>query len=75
LLFYIPHLPKDEITGILVVAIVSIYIVLRLLYGRPELFPKGETVKENFNALGLFLLMLLIMVILRIILGIGLYFK
>jgi hypothetical protein len=74
LLFYLPLLPKDEIIGILVIAMVSTYTILRLLYGRHELFPKGEIVKEKFHPLGLFLIVLLMMIILRIVLGIGLNF-
>lgn len=74
-LFYIPILPTNEIAGLMVTALVLSYTVFRLLYGRPELFPKGETIREKFPALGLLLIMILMMIVLRIVLGIGLYFR
>ena len=71
-LYYLPGLPKDEIIGLGMIAAISIYFILRILYGRPEHMPKGETVAEKFNPVSLFLIILIFIIILRIVLGIGL---
>lgn len=70
-LFYLPDLPKDEIIGIIALAIVSFYIIARLLLARPELFPKGEFVKEIYPPRQLFIIILIMIIAFRIILGIG----
>jgi hypothetical protein len=53
------------------IAAISIYFILRILYGRPEHMPKGETVAEKFNPISLFFIILIFIIILRIVLGIG----
>jgi hypothetical protein len=70
-LYYLPSLPKDEITGLFVIMVISAFTILRLLYGRHEQLPKGEKVKEKFNPVLLFPIVLVFIVILRVILGIG----
>ena len=69
-LFYLPDLPKDEIIGTIVLAIVSLSIVARLLFSRPELFPKGEFVKEIYPPRQFFYITLILIIAFRIILGI-----
>jgi hypothetical protein len=70
-LYYLPGLPKGEIIGLGLIAGVSIYNIIRLLYGRPEQFPKGEIVPEKLNPVLLFLFILILIILLRILLGIG----
>jgi hypothetical protein len=68
-LFFLPGMPKDEIYGLIVMVAVSFFVIIMLLYGKPELFPKGIAVKENYSFTRLFFIIILLVLILRIILG------
>lgn len=71
LLFFLPDLPKEEIMGLLLIALLSFYAILRLLYGRAEQLPKGDIVIEKLNPKLIFFVILMLVIILRILLGIG----
>jgi hypothetical protein len=70
-LYFLPDPPKEEIAGLLVMALLSVYTILRLLYGRPEQLPKGEIVIEKSDPKRLFFIILILIILLRILLGIG----
>jgi hypothetical protein len=74
-IFFIPGLPKDEMTGLIILSLPVIIIFLRIIIANPEFMPSRMKVEEIFSPLHLFIIMLAILVILRIILGIGISFN
>jgi hypothetical protein len=68
-LFFLPGLPKDEIAGLAIVAIIAGYTILKLLYGRHESLPKGEAVTDKTNPKLLLAIVLVAVIVLRVVLG------
>jgi hypothetical protein len=70
-LFFLPHFPKDEIIGLMVLTLPFIYVFLRLTIMRPEFLKSRNWVEENYDPFRLCIILLIIIIILRILLGIG----
>jgi hypothetical protein len=71
ILFFIPGLPKEEILGLILVVLPVIYIAIRLLYKQPMRSTLKYTVEEVFYQWQIFAVILVLIIIVRIVLGIG----
>jgi hypothetical protein len=71
LLFFLPGLPWDEITGLVILIAVSIYLLLKTSNTDPDMFSYKEKPEEKINPILLVSIVLASIALLRILLGMG----
>jgi hypothetical protein len=70
-LFFLPNLPKEEILGLLFIAIPALYSVIRLINSKPRTPSTKYQVQEIFQQWQIFIAVFILIVILRVLMGIG----
>jgi hypothetical protein len=71
LLFFLPDLPKEEILGLIFIAAPLLYSVIRLFYANFRIPSLKYQVTEIFLQWQIFIAVFILVVIIRILLGIG----
>jgi hypothetical protein len=71
LLFFLPGMPWDEITGLAILIVVSIHLLLKTSNTDPDMFSYKERPEEKINPVLLVSIILASVALLRILLGLG----
>jgi hypothetical protein len=71
LLFFLPEIPWEEITGLVILILLSIYLLFKTGNTDPDMFSYKENPEEKTNPVLLISIILASVAILRILLGMG----